>query len=270
MRKTAIRLFIIALATIAYACKNVPEHIIQQEEMAQLMADMRVADAVVTVNNREFASREAKEALRQAVFDKHNTNQEQFDSSLVWYGRNIAKYQDVTERSIEILEERSAILAVEVQEAAMSIAGDSVDVWNAPTNFVINRKSPTEYLAFSFDADRNWEPGDFYTWRAKFIVSPASAQWTITAVYDDGVTEFISSDLSVTNFRTQQLTFFTDSTRTAKHISGWLRLIPDGIKPVIVDSVGLTRGRNDNPIKPNRRYQRMLLPKKNENDSIKS
>lgn len=51
MKKTPVIAF--AGLLLVAACNRVPEHVIQPEPMARLMADVRVADAVVSVNSRK-------------------------------------------------------------------------------------------------------------------------------------------------------------------------------------------------------------------------
>ena len=263
MKKTPAIAF--AGLLLVAACNRVPEHVIQPEPMAQLMADVRVADAVVSVNSRKYATEQSKLALKKAVFERHGVTEEQFDTSLIWYGHNIARYQEVTDRSIEILELRQRELSAQAAgEAAMSVSGDSVDIWTAPQYAVITRRSPSEYLAFSYDTDPNWERGDIYTFRARLLTTAASASWNLTAEYSDGAVSTLTTDLSTSNPAKQEISLYTDSTRTAVRVSGWLRVAPDGHRPSIVDSVSVVRRRNDAVPTGHRRYlQRLINPAKN-------
>lgn len=251
------------------ACKRVPEYVIQPEEMAVLMADVRMADAVLTAQSRAYADPAKKLALKQAVLERNGVTQEQFDTSLMWYGHNIGKYQEVTDRSIEILEERLKEANVRAAgEAAMTVAGDSVDIWNGPAVFSLSRRSPSEYISFSYDSDQNWEQGDIYTLRSRFVVPPAEASWNMTAEYDDGAIDIIQGSMSVTEPRKQEIILVTDSTRRAVRIGGWMHVSPEGNRPVIMDSVSLVRRRTD-PVSAQlrRNSQRQILPPKSKNNA---
>lgn len=269
MNRLALALTIVALA--ASACKRVPSDVIQPEEMAALSADLKVASAVVDVRRGEFANRASREALKAAVFKRHGVTEAEYDSSLVWYGHNIGKFQEVNERTIELLEQRLADAGSLATAAAMSAAGDSVDIWEKSRTIVLRPESPTEYITFSFDNDRNWEKGDVYTWRIKFTVQPAQAEWAITAEYDDGGSEMLQTGMPVSSPGRHEITFFSDSLRTARHISGWLRLKPQGDRPVLVDSIALVRRRRYIP-EGSRRTQRTVNPphKETDADSIQS
>lgn len=260
----------IALAVVVMACNRVPDTVIQPDNMAELMADVRVADAVIAVNPTQYSAPGTREALRQAVFDRHGVTKEQFDSSLVWYGHNMNIYQDVADRTIEILEGRLERVNGVVAEAAMSVAGDSVDVWQRPSALIVNNFSPSQYITFNLTADRNWQRGDFFTWNARLAVPPVSATWSMTAEYSDGTIETVIASLDVTELNRQSITFFTDTTRTAVALSGWLYLGVEGRRPVVVDSLSLTRSRITMPNQPYRRMQRRLVPRLNPNDSTQT
>ncbi len=244
MRKTIGIIPLVAAALTFGACNRVPDHVIAPDEMADLMADLRMADAVVKLHPATYRADSGKYILREAVFRRHATTAAAFDTSLVWYGHNIGRYQEVTERSIEILEERQrSLAALASSEAAMSVSGDSVDVWSLPLSYAITRRSPSQYIAFSLPADQNSELGDTYTWRFKFITLPQNADWTLTAEYDDGTVETMHANLSSSEVMRREITFQTDTTLRLTHIGGWLHLQPDAHRPVLVDSLTLTRRR---------------------------
>ena len=255
---------LLALAIIA--CNKVPDDVIQPEEMAALMADVRIAGAVVSVNASDYRGPAAKEALKQEVFRVHGVTEAQYDSSLVWYGHNIGVYQEVTDRCIEILEQRAREAGSAAASAVMSVAGDSVDVWDAPRLFSFSNNSPTKYITFALDADRNWEPGDVYTWHIRFLLAPETARWQLVAEYDDGAVESQSGTLHISQQGRQEIMLFCDSTREARSISGWLEVTPAGNRPVVVDSVGLIRRRRYIPTS-GYRLQRRIVPRPDYVDS---
>lgn len=266
-------IFLPIAALVLLACNRVPSHVIQPEEMARLMADVRMADAVVVNNGREYHTDAARIALKQAVFERNGVTEAQFDTSLVWYGHNIERYQEVTNRSIEILEDRLKEASIKAAgESALSISGDSVDIWSGSHVYTFNRRTPSNYLKFSYDADQNWEKGDVYTFRTSFVVAPKAAQWNITAVYDDGAIETITMTPVAYETKRQEITLITDSTRTATHISGWLRIDTDLERPAVLDSVGLTRRRIMPGSSLSKSYQqKLILPKDwQENDTTRA
>ena len=99
-------LSIIAVALLAVACSKTPKGIIPPEEMAQLMADIHTAEAVIELNRGEYRSDSLKQAFKQSVYARHGVDAATVDSSYMWYGRNINSYLEVYDRTIEILEHR--------------------------------------------------------------------------------------------------------------------------------------------------------------------
>lgn len=59
-------LSIIAVALLAVACSKTPKGIIPPEEMAQLMADIHTAEAVIELNRGEYRSDSLKQAFKQS------------------------------------------------------------------------------------------------------------------------------------------------------------------------------------------------------------
>lgn len=253
---------------LAAACSRVPGYVIQPHEMADLMADIRMANAVISYQSKLYPTQAEKVELRNAVLEKHGVTPEQFDTSLMWYGKNIGVYQDVTKETIEILEKRMKdVSAIAAGESAMSVAGDSVDIWEAPHYFVISDRSPSQYIAFDFDADPNWEDGDIYTLRTRFVAPARYAQWNLTAYYDDGAVETITSNITLDSPTRQELLLVTDSTRHATRLTGWFNFEPLPGRPVIADSISLTRRRSSPELARNKKFiQKLIAPKIDESN----
>lgn len=56
-------LSLVAMLSILVACNNVPDYVIPQEEMAQLLADIHIGESVVDANSREYMSDSLKKQL---------------------------------------------------------------------------------------------------------------------------------------------------------------------------------------------------------------
>lgn len=247
----------VVLAALAAACHRVPSGVIQPEEMAQLMADVHTGESVVDMNRRQYETDSAKQALKQSVYAAHGVTTEQVDSSMAWYGRNITRYIDVYDRTIEILEHRLNEMGNRVAaEAAMSASGDTVDVWPFPRHLAINRLSPTNIITFSFNSDENWEAGDVYTWRAHFFNNGSQSEWKIAALYSDGAVETVYNGFNGDGWR--EITLRSDSNRTLSRVTGYLlaRLPENGA--ITIDSIGLVRKRLENEHYSERYRQRSV------------
>lgn len=262
-------LFMALIAMIG--CNRVPSGVIKPKKMAELMADVRMADAVVTLRQSEYSTEASKIALKNAVFERHGVTAADFDSSLVWYGHNIKQYQEVTEESIEILEKRlKEADRLAAGEMAMSISGDSVDIWTLPRVLTFSTNSPSEYLGFAFETDQNWEKGDVYTLRSRALTPMKEARWNLVAVYDDGGIETITNTISLDNPERQELTLITDSTKTAVSLSGWINVVPEPGHLAVLDSLSLMRRRTSPALASKRKYIQKFIsaPKNAPTDSV--
>lgn len=250
MRKSLIAPLAAVAACVIVSCNGVPSHVIGPDDMASLMADMRMADAVVGVQYADYVNDANKIALKQAVFKKHGVTEAQFDTSLVWYGHNVDKFQEVNERTIEILEKRlKAADALAAGEAALTVSGDSVDLWAGPSVRIFGPKTGSNRATIGFDTDRNSERGDIYTMRARVLVPGYSSQWGMTVEYTDGTVDAITDYVSQSAPNRQELMLVTDSTRTARHVSGWISMSTPGRDVAVLDSISLTR-RHLDPLHP--------------------
>lgn len=236
----------IALALAAFAtsgCTRVPSHVISPDDMAELMADIHVGEAVVESNYSHYTSDSSRQALKQAILKRHNVSQDELDTSMVWYGHHLDIYQDVYEHTEQILQDRldnsAAIIAA---QSAMSLSGDSVDIWSQGRRMAFSPSSATNIITFSVKPDRNTQKGDTYTWRGKFFNVYNPVRWGIVATYSDGTTETYIT--TAQNDGWASINFVTDSTLTINAINGYMIVSPKADRgAVYVDSLQLVRNR---------------------------
>lgn len=249
---------VIALLAVT-ACTGVPDHVVQPDVMAELLADLNVAESAVDMSLGKYPSDSSRQAVKQAVLARYGVSTKMLDTSFMWYGAHIDKLMDIYDRSAEILQERlDKNDALAANMAALSVSGDSVDVWSASRRYMFTPLSSSQSLAFSYDADGNWEKGDDYTWRVKMIGPSSSAMFTLVAAYADGATEVLNT--SVSNEGWQETRFFTDSTRTVRRLYGLLKVEPPRGAALYLDSVQLVRKRLDKERYSQRYRQRMYDP----------
>ncbi|MDE6575034.1 MAG: DUF4296 domain-containing protein [Muribaculaceae bacterium] len=251
--KNLKRTAIISLAIpLLCACSKVPRGIIAPHDMAMLLADLHTGEAVVDLNHSTYYNDSLRLTLKQSVYLRHGVSSEQVDSSLAWYGRNIGKYMDVYDETIEILEQRLIESGNRVAgEASLSIAGDSVDVWPNARFITVSERMPSRTLTFSFSRDNNWEPGDVYTWRVKLFNHYGVSQWMLASEYEDGTVEYMSSE--ITGDGRKEIIFISDSTQQAVRVFGYFVASARRGTEMRMDSIEMIRKRLD-PSIYSRRY----------------
>lgn len=245
MKRRAIGL-ICALALMAVGCDDTPEYVVPHDKMVDLLVDIHIGESVVDVNRRDYRNDSLKKVLKQSILLKHGVTQQQLDTSLVWYGHHLEEYLDVYDDVIARLENEIK-LADEASSGedvlVVSVAGDSVDVWNGIRYRIFNENSPSQYLSFVLKHDENTEIGDEYMWEFRLQNNRSNVAWSMAADYNDGSTDFATGVASSNNWN--QLRLMTDSAKTMTRIYGMARVIPAKGEVVYVDSISLMRTRFD-------------------------
>lgn len=218
MHRLLPTLVIVLLMTAVLSCSRVPSHVIPPKRMSEVMADLNMADAVVDKNYNDFMSDSARMLLKQSVLDNHGYTVADFDTSMVWYGAHIDKYNDVMDNTVQILEKRLESAGAEALRILSDEQGDSVNVWNGARFLIVKPTSPSQYLAYEYADTASLNRGDIFTLRASFTGMTGSPEWTISADYDDGTFEVLSSRFSGDGWH--ELVFYADSTRTPRRVYG--------------------------------------------------
>lgn len=164
----------IGLLLLCSACEQAPSHIIAPEQMETLLVDIHKAEAIAD-NIAQYATNEAKEQLRQSVFDRHDVTQAQFDTSLIWYSEHMTKYSQIYEKvTARLKEEDDAVktLLVERKSSPLTRPGDSIDVWNKDPYFMFEPRLYRHVLLFNVLADDNFREDDHFLLTVNFAQLP--------------------------------------------------------------------------------------------------
>lgn len=233
-------LLLITLSLGMAACSSRPDGVISRKDMVSLMADIHKGEAYVEANYRDFNTDSSKMVIRQSILKEHGVTAEEFDSSLMWYGRQTEDLGKLYGEVIERIEtEMNQINAS--YSASTSFAGDSIDTWTESPFYIIGKGAPSSILKFNLPSDENWHPGDSYTWQFKTLNQRNSAEMAIYLDYDDGTTEMIMTDFS--NDGWQRLTIVADSLRNPVNVYGYTSFELPPLDNIYVDSVSLVRKR---------------------------
>lgn len=239
----------VSLAVALTGCSGTPEHVIPQDEMAELLADMYTAETIVDINRSTYRTDSMKKVMKQSVFMKHGVTAEQVDTSFDWYGHHISEYIEVYDKAIKILEKNVA--QASATNAAFGVVGDSVDTWQWSRHYALTPKSPQRVLTFELPKDENWQKGDVYSWAMKSFNNRASMSWGLSAEYPDGKIEYSQADINGEGWN--KLKYISDSTQVPLRIAGYvIATEKEGNENVYLDSISLIRDR----VKPGLYHQR--------------
>lgn len=243
MRRRVPVLAIVVSMIMLAACKSTPDGVLSHDDFVDLLVDFHKGEAYVDINYRDFREDSAKDAYQQSVFIKHGITQQDFDSTLMWYGGHVEEYISVYDDVIARLQDEANNTKVKA-DASLSVYGDSVNTWMENAHYVINDKSPSQFLTFYIEKDDNWEKGDSYTWQFKVFNRRSTARWTMVVEYTDMTSEYRTSEINQDNQDAwSRITLVVDSLRTPIAIYGYAQFNPGEDEEIYLDSVALIRNR---------------------------
>ena len=85
--------------------------VLSEDDMIDLLTDIHKSEAIIEMSPQNYRGDSLKAVVRQSVFAKHNVTQEEFDSSIVWYGHNVGKYIKIYDGVIARLDDEELELA---------------------------------------------------------------------------------------------------------------------------------------------------------------
>lgn len=235
---------IAALAIVAVACEELPEGILDQKQMTDLLVDIHKGESVAEMQRSIYGTDSMRKTLKQSILLAHNVTQEQLDSSFVWYGNHVEEYVEVYDAVILRLEEEKEQCRQAGLAAPVFAVGDSIDVWAGTHTYRLTADLGTSSIPFLIEPDENWEPGDNYTLQYKVINSRQSApkiNANIAVDYSDNVSEYRLTPTPTQGWNKVRLVL--DSTRTATAIYGRIWFDLDSLDYIYLDSVSLVRTR---------------------------
>ncbi|MDD2962091.1 MAG: DUF4296 domain-containing protein [Muribaculaceae bacterium] len=237
-------LFIILFGFIV-SCSNTPDDVIGREDMVDLLVDIHKGEAYADLNTGQFYNDSLRKVLKQSIMLKHGVSQEQFDTSLVWYGHHINEYVEMYDEIIKRLDEEDKNIMAEARlagETSLLAAGDSVNMWNKTSIRMLSRVIGDTIISFDLKADNDFKQGDVYQFIFRIIDDNAKFAMFIGADYKDGTIGYVSSNESAREGK-YKLKFQTDSTRAIKRIYGYAQYSATNQESLFVDSIQVLRTR---------------------------
>lgn len=233
--------FLAAGALMLAGCSRDNDMVLDIDDMASLMADIHIAEAVVDLNHNDFPDDSSKMVLKQSIYAAHGVTAAQVDSSYSWYGRHIEDYMKVYDRTLKILNDRQDELLTASSER-IAIAGDSVDVWPLCSHFEFSRRSVARLVTFSVPVDSNWRDNDVFTLRFNMAsaIRPVTARMVVE--YADGTSGYNLT--AGRNYGRGEVSLRVDSTLSPVRIAGYIITSPEDNEVVRLDSISLIRLRS--------------------------
>lgn len=218
------------------ACERRPDMVLSDDKTADLLADLHIADAYGSIEGNKTADvsesvgDSAMRVLRQSVMLRHGVKEEEFDSTLSWYGHHLDKYEDM----YELVMERLASKQRAYMEADRQSESAGAGLW--PYGSMLRLEGTRDVAAtLTFKIDGAVPKGGKLIWEAKTFNAKAPVEVFLAADYTNGSIGYVSRTLMGDG--TQRVTLQTDSSLTVRSSYGYIRSRQEG--PLLLDSISL-------------------------------
>lgn len=269
MCKVLLHISLMLLTVLSLmSCDRTPRGVISKSDMADLIADLQVADAYIEEHREEFPNDSTKQVLKQSIFKKHGITSQDYDSSLVWYAHNMEDYVKAHDQALAKLKERYDKLAKskdkEVPErmepseksapvpgvmqglgnkhpkiAMAGAKGDTADLWQGKRRFMLTQGARRGFIPFDIVPDAEKQSGDRYQLVYKLTRGSSNFKASLNVDYTDGATAQISR--GTTNDGWVTIDIQSDTARQVRRIYGYVSYDIHRGGTAYVDSIMLLR-----------------------------
>ncbi|NDV46058.1 DUF4296 domain-containing protein [Paludibacter sp. 221] len=135
-------IYILVLIITFGACSSKPKEVLSMNEMTNLLVEMHTLDGIMVTGGFRHTSTEEKNKYYEAILEKYNIKQAEFDSSLIWYSRDPKRFEKIYVRVVDKLAANEAeVKAGKYHEIlpdnSSTIAMMSEGLWKDSTNFTL-------------------------------------------------------------------------------------------------------------------------------------
>lgn len=239
------------LVALMVSCDKAPRHVIGEHDMVDLLVDIHQAESLINLDPEHYGSDSAKMLLKQSVFMKHHVTAEKFDTSMVWYSKNMAVYTEVYDKVIKRLEDERKDLDVKAGKVVATSRrhkagrsykdfGDTADLWTAGRQRVLTSNLGHSVMPFDFRANQETSLGDKYLLQLKSLNGMSGVKAFVGAEYIDGSTTFVERVAFKEGWN--EFALQTDSLKKVKRVFGYIKFNVRSQHTVsYVDSIMLLR-----------------------------
>ncbi len=247
MRSRWLIYCLVAMMTaLVVSCSKMPAGILSEQEMKEVLVDIQLVEALIVTEENKYKDNEAKEALFQSVFRKHQIEQAQYDSSLVWYGENLDVYMQVYDLVIDELNKRQRALGNIQASAAPVSKQDSVDIWPRLTYLKLEPNAVFNGVTVNIKPDSHYPSGSTFVlgMRVWGLNNRMKNRPEIRLSAHQGDT-IVTVNEKITKDGYHETVLHTVSTKQVHSVYGYIRLDSKGdstaYHKIYIDSLNLMR-----------------------------
>ena len=154
--------FLFLIILFVTACSRVPKGIIPERKMQQIVTDMHLVEAIINSDPSAYSTNEEKKALYQSVFDKHRVTEAKYDSSLIWYGKNLDVYMQVYNMALAEVNQKIEQIGPIEPDRVYIPNQDSVDIWSIGRYHEFTPTSLSNTVIFNFREREEYSSGSIF------------------------------------------------------------------------------------------------------------
>lgn len=217
------------------ACSSKPDYVLSEGKMADVLADLTVADQLAMRSVRgdgAFAEDSARKVLRQSIMRRNGVTEAEFDSTLVWYGHHLDDYSKLYTK----VEKRLADKQTRINRRAGVRTDNANNLWPLPQMLSFGRHDPTPGFSFSLPGDKVRE-GNTLAWTMRLNNFSGTATALLGAEYPNQ--ELLYTRRSI-HAGTETVRLELPSNRQPARIIGYLHFTNPPRQRIFVDSLTLS------------------------------
>ena len=272
MRHALLHISLLMLLVLSLtSCDKTPRGVISVNDMADLIADLEIAEVYMESHASEFSNDSSKLVLKQSIFKKHGITNEDYDSSLVWYAHNMEDYVKAHDKAMlklqgqyeKVRKNRDKNTPDATGREAMGYAsggnvphgsgarhpklaianGDTIDLWQGKRSFMLTQGARRGFIPFDIVPDADKQKGDRYQLAYKLTRGGNDFKVSLNVDYTDGATSQVSRASSNDGWATFDVQ--SDTARQVRRVYGYVSYNIKQGSIAYVDSIMLVRTHMD-------------------------
>ena len=272
MRLRSTHILPILLFFLLLSCGKTPNGVMSQNEMADLIVDLQLAEAYIDSHSADFPNDSSKLVVKQSIFKKHGITPQDYDSSLVWYTHNMEDYVKAYDKAVGKLKNRydkldnRKLSKDDMDDNAPGMpsrdatprshtpkglrnlgrqggdaTGDTTDLWQGTRRYMLAQGSKQGFITFNLPNEPQYQPGDRYQLAYKLYQGGNKFKVCLNVDYTNGSTAQITRATGIEGWVTVDLQ--SDSTLKVRRVYGYISYDISPGRIAYIDSLTLMRTR---------------------------
>lgn len=224
-----------------------PSNIIPEATMENLLYDYHIAKALG--ENLPYNEGYKKSLYLDAVYNKYKITEAEFDTSMVWYTRNIEVlskiYERINTRAKSKQGDIDLLIAKRDKKPLISAQGDSIDVWAWRRALRLSNAALYKTFSFALPADSNFKLRDVFEWNTEYSFVGNHADSTLLAIVGMQIiyeNDSVTSEVRKVLDRGQQRIRLVSDTMPVREVNGFIYYPTTTNNSILlVDNISLMR-----------------------------